>query len=157
MGFTNFEFIISLLFAASTFVSAYTMTYYNFHNTLPGYDNRKIRSGSNDIDPDKEAFSMAPHGDEAYDRVHMEDHEHEDASHAPYNGGRYDADDPSRYGALPRRESPPLFDSNTEYNSGQQTHYTPPPAQPLSSNPATATYNNGPAQFPAGNYDRVDR
>ncbi|KAJ3478307.1 hypothetical protein NLG97_g8613 [Lecanicillium saksenae] len=48
--------IITLLFAGSTFISGYTMTYFNFHGNLPGYSNRKIRGGSNDIDPDKEAL-----------------------------------------------------------------------------------------------------
>ncbi|KAJ2969288.1 hypothetical protein NQ176_g8744 [Zarea fungicola] len=67
-GIVALGVIITLLFGATTFISGYTMTYFNFHGNLPGYDNRKIRGGSNDIDPDKEAFSMAPHGDEAYER-----------------------------------------------------------------------------------------
>ncbi|KJK93439.1 hypothetical protein H633G_02640 [Metarhizium anisopliae BRIP 53284] len=42
---------------------------------LPGYDNRKLRGGDSNIDPDKAAFSMAPHDEEAYERVNMDDHE----------------------------------------------------------------------------------
>ncbi|KAF1735237.1 hypothetical protein CRV24_004159 [Beauveria bassiana] len=106
--------IITLLFGGSTFISGYTMTYYKFHGSLPGYSNRKIRGGSNDIDPDKEAFSMAPHGDEAYERVHMDDHDHDGPSAGagsysnrygadpnPYSGGHYEEEDPNRYGAVP--------------------------------------------------------
>lgn len=152
------------------------MTYFNFHGNLPGYDNRKIRGGSNDIDPDKEAFSMAPHGDEAYERVHMEDHEHEGlgsfgnrhGNSNPYSSGgdHYDDDDPSRYGALPPRVNAPLFDSETEYRPAARVGspavssmagYTaePPTASNVSSyHPPTVETA---AQFPQANYDRVDR
>lgn len=152
----------SLLFGGTTFISAYSLTYYNFHGNLPGYDARKIRGGGENIDPDKAAFSMAPHDDEAYERVNMDDHEA--AGGSAYGGGgngaydstssRYgngnpysaDDDDPNRYGALPPRTNA-LFDSETEYNSGEHN-------MPYASRP---TYDDEPAQFPAGNYDRVER
>ncbi|KAJ6781154.1 hypothetical protein PWT90_07865 [Aphanocladium album] len=164
--------IITLLFAGSTFISGYTMTYFNFHGSLPGYSNRKIRGGSNDIDPDKEAFSMAPHGDEAYERVHMDDHEHEQdggsyggsygnrygANHPnPYSGGEhYDDEDPNRYGALPPRSNAgAFFDSETEYHSGGAAG-SPPPVAPAAM-PYRPPVDESPAQFPQANYDRVTR
>lgn len=156
----------SLLFGATTFISAYSLQFYNFHGDLPGYDARKIRGGEN-IDPDKAAFSMAPHDDEAYERVNADDH---DASGAGYNHaggdsaydsttGRYgsgnpysaeDEDDPNRYGALPPRVNA-MFDSETEYSSGAAM---PPATGSYGSRP---TFDDGPAQFPSGNYDRMER
>lgn len=148
----------SLLFGGTAFISAYSLTYYNFHGSLPGYDARKIRGGGENIDPDKAAFSMAPHDEEAYERVNMDDHEAHGAGGAYENpaggygsGNPYSADDddPNRYGALPPRTNP-LFDSETEYNSGAAV--SPPAA--YGSRP---TYDDEPAQFPSGNYDRVTR
>lgn len=138
------------------------MTYANFHGSLPGYDNRPIRTGSNDIDPDKEAFSMAPHDDEAYERVQMNDHENDPhgpgsynnrySNANPYSGGdRYDDDDPDRYGALPPRQSGAMFDSSTEYNPGP----APVPSMSMPYRPPMAEDYNEPAKFPAANYDRV--
>ncbi|KAK7403336.1 hypothetical protein QQX98_010895 [Neonectria punicea] len=170
---------ITLFFAGSTFISAYTLTYSNFHGNLPGYDNRKLRGGEN-IDPDKAAFSMAPHDDEAYERVNMDEQE---PTGSQYNSNTYSSntynsstnqytegnpystedDDPSRYGALPHRTNT-LFDNDTEYNSGA------PPSMPYANPPAGNAYDdhldhvndpyNDPhndhlAQFPPGNYDRT--
>lgn len=141
------------------------MTFYNFHGNLPGYDNRKIRSGSNDIDPDKEAFSMAPHGEDAYERVHMDENDHHD--NGGYNGRYGDAnpystgdmhhvdDDPNRYGALPPRNDGPLFDSDTSYNPGGA--YNSEPASMPYVPPQVSSYEDEPAKFPEGNYDRVNR
>lgn len=135
------------------------MTYAGFHGNLPGYDNRKIRGGENNIDPDKAAFSMAPHDEEAYERVNMDDNEASGSGYGNYGGeNRYgeanpysaDDDDPSRYGALPPRN--PLFDSETEYHGGG---ITPPPSMPYSNPSGPSPYDDEPAQFPAGNYDRV--
>ncbi|KAH6987769.1 hypothetical protein BKA56DRAFT_279537 [Ilyonectria sp. MPI-CAGE-AT-0026] len=176
---------ITLLFAGSTFISAYTLTYFNFHGNLPGYDNRKLRGGEN-IDPDKAAFSMAPHDDEAYERVHADENEPTGSqynSNSYNSNNRYDEgnpygaedDDPSRYGALPPRTNT-LFDNDTEYNSGPASMpYANPPAgnayesnsyndrPPILTNtfdhpPMGNTYDDHldhPAQFPAGNYDRT--
>ena len=76
------KFFNSLLFAASTLVSGYTLQYHKFHGNLPGYENRRGRGGGESIDPDKAAFSMAPHDDEAYERVNMDDNE-------AYSGDQY--------------------------------------------------------------------
>jgi hypothetical protein len=167
--------IETLLFAATSFLSGYTLQYYNFHGNLPGYDARKLRSGGGDnIDPDKAAFSMAPHDDEAYERVNMDDHEnnHHTTNSAyggagtsdydngygpanPYSAADDDRDDPNRYGTYPPRINT-MFDSETEYSSGAaggaagggSSLYQPPHA---SQHP----YDDGSAQFPAGNYDRL--
>ncbi|KAM3474458.1 hypothetical protein MY5147_004233 [Beauveria neobassiana] len=162
--------IITLLFGGSTFISGYTMTYYKFHGSLPGYSNRKIRGGSNDIDPDKEAFSMAPHGDEAYERVHMDDHDHDGPSAGagsysnrygtdpnPYSGGHYEEEDPNRYGAVPPRgNAGAFFDSETQYHSGGGAG-SPPPVVPAASPYRPPAVEDVPVHFPPANYDRVDR
>ncbi|KAM5342353.1 hypothetical protein ACJ41O_013319 [Fusarium nematophilum] len=168
-GIVGLGVFVTLLFAGTTFISAYTLQYYNFHGNLPGYDNRKIRGGDN-IDPDKAAFSMAPHDDEAYERVNMEDQEPQGNPYGgysgsynsttrygdanPYGGGDDDDDDPSRYG-MPARNNThnTLFDNQTEYHSGGT-----PPSMPSSyANPpgGNAYDDQQPVQFPAGNYDRT--
>lgn len=152
----------SLLFAGTAFISAYSMTYYNFHGNLPGYDARKIRDGGENIDPDKAAFSMAPHDEEAYERVHMDDHDGAagggayDSNAGGYGGGNpysADDDDPNRYGALPPRIGP-MFDSETEYNSGAAV---PPPTMPTPYGSRPTYDNEEPVHFPSGDYDRVTR
>ncbi|WYZ38833.1 hypothetical protein EsH8_III_000747 [Colletotrichum jinshuiense] len=155
---------VTLLFAATTFVSIYTLKYYQFHGALPGYDKQKI-AGDN-IDPDKAAFSMAPHDEEAYAPVQMDDH-NDDHTPNPYGGSsvsggyndsRYgggsayghEDDDPNRYGSLPSRHNAAMFDSETEYHSQQPT--ATPAVQPY----AAPAYDDGqPAQFPTANYDRT--
>ncbi|TDZ22347.1 hypothetical protein Cob_v004470 [Colletotrichum orbiculare MAFF 240422] len=159
---------VTLLFIASTFVSLYTLKHYQFHKSLPGYDKQKL-PGDN-IDPDKAAFSMAPHDDEAYAPVNMDDNAEEHGFNGSYNnrygGGAASAygannssaygpedDDPNRYGSLPSRQNAAMFDSETEYNSHQHTA-SPPTVQPYA---APAYDDDRPAQFPAGNYDRTMR
>ncbi|OAQ77223.1 chaperone-binding protein [Purpureocillium lilacinum] len=151
---------ITLFFAGSTVVSAYTLQYYKFHGTLPGYDTRKIRGGdNNNIDPDKAAFSMAPHDEEAYERVNMDDHDHDhDHDDRPYGHSNpysttADDDDPNRYGALPPRQDP--FNADTEYSSGGAG--VPPLSMPYggAGSASHVSYSDEPAKFPAGNYDRV--
>lgn len=161
---TKLTRIPSLFFAASTAVSAYTLQYYRFHGNLPGYDSRKIRGGDNaNIDPDKAAFSMAPHDEEAYERVNMDDHEAA-AAGGYAEGGRYghqnpysadDDDDPTRYGSLPPRSND-LFNTETEYGGGGGG--VPPAHVPYGGAGGGAPhshYADEPAQFPTGNYDRV--
>jgi hypothetical protein len=162
--------VVFLLFCASSFVSAYCLQFYNFHGTLPGYDARQIRGGEN-IDPDKAAFSMAPHDEEAYERVNMDDHEASGSGYGagadaePYgstSGGygagagaepygstssRYGHADPyntdDRYGGMPPSNNT-MFDSETEYGG----------ASAYSGSTRPPTYNDEPAQFPTGNYER---
>lgn len=145
----------SLLFLATSFLSAYTLTYWKFHGTLPGYDSPKVRGGDSNIDPDKAAFSMAPHDEEAYERVNADDHEHSNYAEA----GRYghanpysqdEEDDPDRYGALPPRRAE-LFNQDTGYNSGSAAF--PQTTQPYGG--SQIAYSDEPAKFPAANYDRM--
>lgn len=158
-GIVGLGVLTTLLFAATTFVSAFTLNYYQNNNVLPGYDNRQIRGGDN-IDPDKAAFSMAPHDDEAYERVNMEDNEPTGNPYGGYNGSynsttRYgdnntnpynaEDEDPARYGSTPGRTNT-LFENDTEYHSGGAQY---------GSNPTSGGYDDHPAHFPAGNYDRT--
>lgn len=79
-------FFVCLFFACTTAISMYSLKYYQFHGRLPGYDRLGgglgggggTGIGSQDIDPDKAAFSMAPHGGEdAYAPIHgRDDDEH---------------------------------------------------------------------------------
>ncbi|KAK6075677.1 chaperone-binding protein [Seiridium cupressi] len=102
VGIAFFEI---LFWAASTFLSAYTLKYYRFHGNLPGYDNIARKGGHQNIDPDKAAFSMAPHDEEAYAPVNADDHD--DHSSTPYNADSY--------------TSRPMFDSETDYRPHSTT------------------------------------
>ncbi|KAF4582163.1 chaperone-binding protein [Ophiocordyceps camponoti-floridani] len=146
-GIVGLGIFTTLLFAATSLISAYTLKYYNFHGTLPGYESRKAlnaNGSSSAIDPDKAAFSTA---DEDYERVNLDDREAAGANdysdsgrYAPANP--YSADDfadPSRYSPLPPRNND-LFNTDTEYSSGGAAH---------------KPYADEPARFPAGNYDRA--
>lgn len=173
-GVVGLGVFVFLLFCGTTFVSLYTLNYYNFHGNLPGYDNRKVRGGEN-IDPDKAAFSMAPHDDEAYERVNMDDQEPSSNPYGSYNsnhnqGGyndtsyngngsnRYgdanpystDDDDPARYGSMPHRTNT-LFESDSEYRPGGGA----PPSMPYVNPPAGNAYDDNAVHFPSGNYDRT--
>ncbi|ETS80230.1 hypothetical protein PFICI_07759 [Pestalotiopsis fici W106-1] len=106
VGLAFFELFF---WALSTFVSAYTLKYYQFHGVLPGYPNIQRKGGHQNIDPDKAAFSMAPHDEEAYAPIHADDHDNDDhgIGGAPYNADSYGA-------------GRPMFDSETEYHSTTQ-------------------------------------
>ncbi|KJZ71449.1 hypothetical protein HIM_09173 [Hirsutella minnesotensis 3608] len=153
----------TLLWAGTSFLSAWTLQYYNFHGTLPGYDTHKLLAGGGgggitNIDPDKAAFSMA---DDEYERVHMDDHE---ANSSPYGGSaRYghanpysaeDYDDPNRYGTLPPRGET-LLNADTEYTSGGGMAPGRTPSPYHGGGGSHGHYSDEPAQFPAGNYDRI--
>ncbi|KAG5993967.1 hypothetical protein E4U54_003223 [Claviceps lovelessii] len=157
---------VCLLFAASAFLSAYTLQYWKFHGTLPGYDSRQLRTGDNNIDPDKAAFSMAPHDEEAYERVNMdEDHTNNNSNpyvdsagyaHAnPYaHDDNDDHDTPAgRYGAVPSQRSD-LFNQDTEYTSGGGADLPSSPRR-YSGAASRVSYSDEPAKFPPANYDRI--
>ncbi|GAO16861.1 hypothetical protein UVI_02011820 [Ustilaginoidea virens] len=163
-GVVALGIFVCLFFGATTFVSAYTLTYWKFHGSLPGYDNRKLRGGDSNIDPDKAAFSMAPHGEEAYQRVDANDQDGSGSGSAYADAGRYghakpyshgreeEDDDPDRYGALPPRRTE-LFSQDTEYSSGGAG--LPPASHTYGA--LRDDYDQEPAKFPAANYDRVVR
>ncbi|KAK0664014.1 hypothetical protein QBC41DRAFT_21460 [Cercophora samala] len=90
---------VFLFFCGTTFLSIWTLKYYQWNNRLPGYDrgDRAAGSDSQNIDPDKAAFSLAPHDEEAYAPVNVHDADDDDRP-APYGGARSDySSDP--YGA----------------------------------------------------------
>ena len=163
------------MFCATTFISIWTLKYFQWNNRLPGYDRAQL--GSQNIDPDKAAFSLAPHGDEeAYSRVNMADHDHDhdhdhdehlDGSHYGGGGARSDYSDPygpaagsqvgaastvSSYHDNPFRTQAGgnALDNDTDYNSGRVSaagsRYAPP----------TATDPFEDASFPHANYDRIE-
>ena len=106
---------------------------------------------------------MAPHDDEAYERVNMDDQE-ASGGHAYTGGGssyaqdnpygRSEDDDPDRYGALPRRNSALFDNSQNAYGSGG---YTGRPAAGSNPYASQTSHEDEPAQFPSGDYDRMHR
>ncbi|KAI0600483.1 hypothetical protein F4775DRAFT_546128 [Biscogniauxia sp. FL1348] len=165
VGIAFFE---TLGWAMSTAVSTYTLRYSQLNGDLPGYE--KIGVEQN-IDPDKAAFSMAPHDEEAYAPVNMDDHNDDHHSEST----PYDADS---YG------SRPLYEAETSYrpqhttspaplddpfDNSYRTHSTSPHNDPYAdpytttlggpkiyAPPAADEYDDGrPVQFPTANYDRT--
>ncbi|KAL2119224.1 hypothetical protein VTJ04DRAFT_6184 [Mycothermus thermophilus] len=162
---------VTLFFCATTFISIWTLKYYQWHHRLPGYD-RSGPAGNQNIDPDKAAFSLAPHDEEAYAPVNMHDQDdpHDTATEYGGGGARSDYTDPySRTGAGSttnyaanastvssyhdnpfRRDQPgDMFETtDTAYHSGsvggRYTHSPSP--QPFED-----------ARFPAAPYERVER
>ncbi|KAI0198996.1 hypothetical protein F4808DRAFT_224329 [Astrocystis sublimbata] len=168
VGVAFFELFAWIL---STLVSAYTLRYYQQNGDLPGYE--KIGNSQN-IDPDKAAFSMAPHDEEAYAPINMDDH-HDDA-HDEYNSRPYDADS---YGSRPVYEAESSYTPHhtsspapheNPFDNSYRTHssaspnpgpfadpYAAPSGGPKIYAPAAADdYDDGrPVQFPSANYDRT--
>jgi hypothetical protein len=168
VGIAFFEI---LFWVGSAGVSIYTLRYYRFHGSLPGYDKVGVRNHEN-IDPDKAAFSMAPPDEEAYAPVHGDDHEVDHHGAGPYNADSYN--------------SRPMFDSETEYRP-HSTSPAPPHENPFDNDyrahstsphndlysaaygagphaggpqiyapPSAEDYDDGrPAQFPVANYERT--
>ncbi|KAB5545704.1 hypothetical protein GE09DRAFT_216947 [Coniochaeta sp. 2T2.1] len=117
-------FFVFLFFCITTFLSIYTVKFYEWNGRLPGYD--KGITAQN-IDPDKAAFSMAPHDEEAYTHVPMNDHEHDDPYAAggpsgvsdPYNAQTNTAYDAAAVGGGS------TYDDDTSYGGagGRQTSH----------------------------------
>ncbi|KAI2623199.1 hypothetical protein GGR54DRAFT_596992 [Hypoxylon sp. NC1633] len=161
VGMAFFELIG---WVATTAVSVYTLRYYQRTESLPGYENL---GGNQNIDPDKAAFSMAPHDEEAYAPVQMDDH-HEEHHDGPYDpdsfGARYDNDTAYR----PHSTSPaPLdnpFDNAYRTHSHSPSHsdaygdpYGSQTSRPhIYAPPVAEDYDDDrPVQFPNANYDRT--
>ncbi|TPX08156.1 uncharacterized protein E0L32_001948 [Thyridium curvatum] len=168
--------MIFLLFCVTTFLSIYTLKYYQFNGHLPGYD----RGGANktqNIDPDKAAFSMAPHDEEAYAPVNMNDHDndghHAPAPHDPHDPHAFDTgygygeptQDPySSMGSRRRNDDDNPFDDRNKYavpaagegyGAGSSSYSGAGAGRPYAK-PAVSEYDDDqPVQFPAGNYDRT--
>ncbi|KAH7033188.1 uncharacterized protein B0I36DRAFT_105921 [Microdochium trichocladiopsis] len=174
VGMCFFELLLWIL---STLVSFFTLKYWHANGDLPGYE-RLDRSNTN-IDPDKAAFSMAPHDEEAYAPISGNDHDDDHHSNVPYNA--------DAYGSV---NSNTLFDSSTSYGGGgaASTHTDPFADTSYGGGGAHSTYSDNsyggtnpysgghqasgsqiyapptaeedyddgrPAKFPAANYDRT--
>ncbi|KAJ4306479.1 hypothetical protein N0V88_001282 [Collariella sp. IMI 366227] len=174
-GIVALGFFVFFFFCVTTFFSIWTLKYYQWNNRLPGYDRAQI--GSQNIDPDKAAFSMAPHDEEAYAPVNMSDHDdphHGSSTHyagaASTMGSRSDYSDPygptasvagggstvSGYQDNPFRQQQGAnpFDDDTEYNSGRVSAA----GQTYGAAPSTADgFGHSDASFPHANYDRIER
>ncbi|KXX78468.1 hypothetical protein MMYC01_205593 [Madurella mycetomatis] len=162
-------FFVFLFFGVTTFLSIWTLKYYQWNNRLPGYDRTKLDSSQN-IDPDKAAFSLAPHDDEAYAPVNMNDHDHDTDHDTPYGGARSDYSDPYAGGAGGARSDysdpygPPggsqdaasPFDHDTEYHSGRVSAAGSRYAAPSAADDFEEDHSQ-PARFPVANYDRIER
>ncbi|KAI1398092.1 hypothetical protein F4819DRAFT_469668 [Hypoxylon fuscum] len=167
------SFFVLLAWIATTAISVYTLRYYRLTDSLPGYENI---GRSQNIDPDKAAFSMAPHDEEAYAPVQMDDH-HDDHDHHDHHEGPYDPDSfaprleldtayrPHSVSPAPH-ENP--FDNAYRANSHSPAHsdlYGDPYGSTTSSSrphiyapPAAEDYDDDrPVQFPSANYDRTLR
>lgn len=154
----------------STLISAFTLHHYQQNGDLPGYE--KIGSTQN-IDPDKAAFSMAPHDEEAYAPINMDDQHddiHDDHGSRPY--------DPDSYSSRPIYEAETSYQPHhtsspgphdNPFDNSYRTHSTSPHPGPFDDPysaplggsklyvpPASDDYDDGrPVQFPTGNYDRT--
>ena len=172
-------FFVFLFFGVTTFLSIWTLQYWKWNNRLPGYDKGGNGAAHQDaIDPDKAAFSMAPHGEEAYAPVHMNDHDDHDVPLGGGVGGGAHSDFADPYGAPNRSPDPyggptipPVgtsyggagaqenpfrddnpFDDDTSYNPGGRASAL---GNRYTAPTAQEEYDD--ARFPAANYDRITR
>ncbi|KAL2151941.1 hypothetical protein VTH82DRAFT_5125 [Thermothelomyces myriococcoides] len=165
---------VFLFFCVTIFLSIWTLKYYQWNHRLPGYDRAQL--SSQNIDPDKAAFSLAPHDEEAYAPVNMDDQDHDDnvdGSHyggaSSVVGGRSDYSDPygpgttSHVGATStvssyhdnpfrQQEASPFDGQDTEYHGSisAASRYGATPA-------ASAADGFEDARFPQADYDRISR
>lgn len=170
MTFPEADYARSLGWVFSTLISAFTLHYYQQNGDLPGYE--KIGSHQN-IDPDKAAFSMAPHDEEAYAPINMDDQHddiHDDHPSRPY--------DPDSYGSRPIYETETSYQPHhtsspaphdNPFDNSYRTHSTSPHPSPFDDPysapsggpklyvpPVNDDYDDGrPVQFPSANYDRT--
>ncbi|TVY55863.1 hypothetical protein LSUE1_G008701 [Lachnellula suecica] len=151
---------IWLFWVLTTFISLYSVVYYKREGYLPGASRAPTNAAM--IDPDKEAFSTAPHDDE-YAPVHHTDEEHEDIHNSvPQYGSQG-----SRYGG----GEPQFGSQESHYGGAAESHYdgsysgaggyVPPTVhdEPTGYSGAgmgsLGSNSNGRAQFPSARYDNV--
>jgi hypothetical protein len=127
------------MFTFTTFMSLYAVFYYKREGYLPGAS--RAPTNAQMIDPDKDAFSTAPHGDE-YVAVHDSDeHEiHDMHQQQPV----HDSYDPPTYGGS-GGYVPPSVSEDTAYTGYSGTHNAQAPV----------VGDNGRVQFPNARYDNV--
>jgi hypothetical protein len=173
-GVVAVAFFQILFWIASAGISAITLKHYQHNGVLPGYENLSNRPGGGEnIDPDKAAFSMAPHDEEAYAPVHMDDR-HDDDHHgpSPYSADAYGGAgvSGSAYGHdtsyRPQSTSPPPqenpFDNTYQMNDPYSDSYnnlyggSQVSSSQVYAPPTADDYDpTRPAQFPSANYDRT--
>ncbi|KAK4127398.1 hypothetical protein N657DRAFT_641383 [Parathielavia appendiculata] len=176
---------VFLFFCATTFLSIWTLKYYQWNHRLPGYDRAQLKDQN--IDPDKAAFSMAPHDEEAYAPVNLSEHDHDDPHSGPhYAGAHSDYSDPygptvgSQVGGARSDYSDPYGPAGGSQVGAASTvsSYHDNPFRQQEANPfdndadyhsgrvsaagsgyakPTATDEFDDARFPHANYDRIER
>ncbi|KAK0754747.1 hypothetical protein B0T18DRAFT_435045 [Schizothecium vesticola] len=164
-----FVFIFSCV---TTFLSIWTVKYWQFNNSLPGYDRGQIPA--HNIDPDKAAFSTAPHDDDAYERVNMDDHDEDGRRPGRFNPDPYGA--PSSLVSDPYGAGPASTVGGSQVGSYVSTSYSGAPENPFrQDNPfdSDSEYHRRYAHptahddleddrrpvaaFPSADYDRITR
>jgi len=115
---------IFLFFALTTAMSAYGIKYYRTNGMLPGAS--RAPYGSSTIDPDKEAFSTAPHDDE-YVPVQNQDHESDMQDHdTVVDSDRFDHT--SYNGYVPQHEHESELSHESSYSGASESRVHFPPA-----------------------------
>jgi len=135
----GFGVFIWLLWCATAFMSFYGVAYYRREGYLPGASRAPFNAQA--IDPDKEAFSTAPHDDE-YAPVHnTDDHESE-------VGNPYASVSGSTVGSA--------YESNTAYSGYVPPHVADEPSG-YQGYSGSGPINNsgGRLNFPEARYDNV--
>jgi hypothetical protein len=150
-----------LLWILTSLISLYGVVYYQREGYLPGAS--RAPTNAQMIDPDKEAFSAAPHDDE-YGPMHGQEHEmlhdaeHDEPSESHYDGygggGGYVPptvhDEPTGYGAEPTGYggAGALHDEPTGYGGAgvEPTRY---------GGAGGIGGHDGRAQFPSARYDNL--
>jgi len=136
----GFGVFIWLLWCATAFMSFYGVAYYRREGYLPGASRAPFNAQA--IDPDKEAFSTAPHDDE-YAPVHnTDDHDH-DAPGSSYAG--------------PSSTMGSSYDTNTGYSGYVPPHVGDEPSgyQGYSGSGPINSSAGGRLNFPEARYDNV--
>jgi hypothetical protein len=154
-----------LMFIATTFLSLYAVFFYKREGYLPGASRAPMNAQA--IDPDKDAFSTAPHDDEYAPVQNIEDHDDLPGplSHGGYGNSNAGAsyDPPTSYGGA-GVYIPPSVSEDTGYNSHPDTAYHSGDNGYSGENNgyigATGRQSpvvgaSGRVQFPTGRYDNV--
>lgn len=134
---------IWLFFVVTTIMSLFSVSYWSREGYLPGASRAPYNAHA--IDPDKEAFSTAPHDDDYATVPNTDDHEIPDHAGSAYSGAggstgsRFGASSPSFGGGY---VPPSVHDESPEYTGygGAGSVHSGP---------------GGRAAFPSGRYDNV--
>lgn len=136
------------LWILTTAMSVYGVIYYRREGYLPG--GSRAPNNAAMIDPDKEAFSTAPHDDEYAPVQHVDDDTHEMDPHDRFQAGTSTSSMGNRYD-LPSYEAPPYGGAYQP----PQVHDEPTGYTGYSGPAGSTSEAGGRAQFPSGRYDHV--